>query len=315
MARSPHDSSAGAGSDSSAGKDNGTGKARGAGRSIDETARDHLRAAAGGLLVGLPLLWTMEMWEHGTTMPPLKLLLLLGLSFAVVVGFNALSGFRRERTWAELVIDAVQGVGLSVVVAAAMLYVLGRLEPEVGLATVVGRIGLLSIPVAFGTALAATVLSEPEEGGVREPVGPIGRLLVAAGGALYFALNVAPTDEVRILGSEADVPLLLLVIGASLAISLAIVFVVELPGGRAGSRSGTRGSGPLEEPLGETVAAYAIALLVSAVLIFAFGLSDGLGLRALIGYVVMLGTVASFGSAAGRLLVGGEPATEGESAA
>jgi putative integral membrane protein (TIGR02587 family) len=277
-----------------------------AGRSIDETTRDYLRAAAGGLLVGLPLLWTMEMWEHGATQPPLKLLLLFGLAFVIVVGFNAVSGFRRERTWSELLVDAVQGMGLSIVVAAAMLFVLGRLEPELGLSTVVGRIGLLSIPVAFGTALAATVLSEPDEGGGREPVGPIGRLFVAAGGALYFALNVAPTDEVRVLGSEADVPQLLLVIVASLAISLAIVFVVELPGGRGGSRSGSRGRGPLEKPVGETVAAYATALLVSLVLIFSFGLSDGLGLRALTGYVVMLGTAASFGSAAGRLLVGGE---------
>ena len=276
-------------------------------RSIKKTARDHLRAAVAGLFVGLPLLWTLEMWEHAATQPPLKLLLLFALAFGIVVGFNAVSGFRRERTWIELLADAVQGMGLSIVVAAAMLYVLGRLEPELGLPMLVGRIGLLSIPVAFGTALAATVLSEPEEGdGRREPVGPIGRLFVAAGGALYFALNVAPTDEVRVLGSEADVPLLLLAIFASLVISLAVVFVVELPGGRGGWRSGSCGGGPLDEPVGETVAAYAIALLVSIVLITSFGLTDGLGLRAIAGHVVMLGTMASFGSAAGRLLVGGE---------
>jgi putative integral membrane protein (TIGR02587 family) len=287
----------------------------GDGRSIAETARDHLRAAVGGLFVGLPLLWTMEMWEHGATQPPLQLLLLFGLAFAIVVGFNAVSGFRRERTWVELVVDAVQGTGLSIVVAAAMLYVLGRLEPELGLPTLVGRVGLLSIPVAFGTALAATVLSESEEGGGREPVGPIGRLLVAAGGALYFALNVAPTDEVRILGSEADVPLLVVVILASLVITLAIVFVVELPGGRGGSKSDSRrGGGPIDEPVGETIAAYAVALLVSLVLIVSFGLNDGLGLRALVGYVVMLGTLAAFGSAAARLIVGGESG-EGQASA
>jgi putative integral membrane protein (TIGR02587 family) len=287
----------------------------GGGRSIDKTARDHLRAAVAGLFVGLPLLWTLEMWEHAATQPPLKLLLLFALAFGIVLGFNAVSGFRRERTWVELLADAVQGMGLSIVVAAAMLYVLGRLEPELGLPTLVGRIGLLSIPVAFGTALAATVLSEPDEGGRREPVGPIGRLLVAAGGALYFALNVAPTDEVRVLGSEADVPLLLLAIFASLVISLAVVFVMDQPGGRGGWRSGSRGGGPLDEPVGETVAAYAIALLVSMVLITSFGLSDGLGLRALAGHVVMLGTMASFGSAAGRLLVGGESGEREGSAA
>jgi len=269
---------------------------------ISETIRDHVRAAVGGLLVGLPLLWTMEMWEHGSTLPSLKLLLLFGLAFVIVVGFNALSGFRRERTWLELLLDAVQGLGLAIAVAAAMLFILGRLEPELGLQTLVGRVALLAIPVAFGTALAATVLSEPEEGSDADPVGPIGRLLVAAGGALYFALNVAPTDEVRLLGSEADVSLLLLAILASLGISLAISFLVKTPDASAGMHPG---DGPLSHPLGETIAAYAIALLVALILLVSFGLHEGLGLRTLVGSVVMLGTLASFGSAAGRLLLAG----------
>jgi putative integral membrane protein (TIGR02587 family) len=274
----------------------------GEGRPISETIRDHVRAAVGGLLVGLPLLWTMEMWEHGSTLPPLKLLSLFALALVIVVGFNALSGFRRERTWVELLIDAVQGLGLSIAVAAAMLYILGRLEPELGLQTLIGRVTLLTIPVAFGTALAATVLSEQEEGSDEDPVGPIGRLLVAAGGALYFALNVAPTDEVRVLGSEADTPLLLAAILASLGISLAISFLVDTPGGSTGLRSG---HGPLSHPLGETIAAYAIALLVAIILLVSFELNEGLGLRALVGHVVMLGTLAAFGSAAGRLLLAG----------
>ena len=277
----------------------------GEGRSIADTTRDFLRAAAGGLLVGLPLLWTQEMWERGTTMPPAKVILLLGIAFGIVVGFNAISGFRRERSWLQLLVDALEGTGLSIVIAAGMLYLLGRLEPELGLPTLVGRVALLSIPVAFGTAIASAVLSEPEAGGGRDPVTPVGRLLVAAGGALYFALNVAPTDEVRRLGSEADVPLLLFVVAASLLLSLAIVFIVELPGRRQAPLTGSFGDGPIDHPLGETVAAYVVALLVSGVLIVALGLGDGLGLRAFVGHVVMLGTVAMFGSAAGRLLVGG----------
>ena len=272
---------------------------------IRDSARGFLRAAAGGLLVGLPLLWTMEMWEHGTTMPQLKLLLLLALAFAIVVGFNAISGFRRDRTWPQLLTDALEGMGMAVVIAAVMLFLLGRLEPELGLQTLAGRVALLSIPVAFGTAIASAVLSQPGGGNEREPTGPIGRLLVAAGGALYFALNVAPTDEVRLLGSEADVPLLLLVIAASLVMSLGIVFVVEMPGGRSLADAPAFRDGPIDQPIGETIAAYLVALLVSAVLIVAFGMSDGLGLRAFVGYTVMLATLASFGSAAGRLLIGG----------
>ena len=256
------------------------------------------------------------MWEHGTTQPPLKLLLLFGLAAAIVAGFNAVSGFRSERSWIELVVDTVQGMGLAILVAAAMLAVLGRLEPELGAQTLVGRVALLSIPVAFGTALAATVLSEPEQGGGQEPVGSLGRLLVAAGGALTFALNVAPTDEVRIIGAEADAGLLLATVAATLVISLGIVFVVDLPGGRGGgSLLDARGGGPLDTPLGETIAAYGIALVVSFVLLWAFDLVGGLGLQAVVGHVVMLGTLAAFGSAAARLLVSGETgARKGSSA-
>jgi putative integral membrane protein (TIGR02587 family) len=273
----------------------------GAGRSIGETGRDHVRAIVAGLLVGLPLLWTQEMWRNGETMHPLKLLVLLAASFVIIVGFNAVSGFRRERTWNELLIDSLQGVGLSVMIAAVVLYVLGRLEPELGIATVVGRVALQAIPVASGTALAATILSDEEDSGGREAVGPVGELFVAAGGAMYFALNIAPTDEVRVVGSEADTPLVLIAIGVSLAMGFATLVTIH----RAkGSRSWF-GDGPLDGPVGETVASYAVALLVSYVLLWSLDIVQGLGLRALVGHVVMLGVVAAFGAAAGRILVGG----------
>lgn len=274
----------------------------GAGESIAETARDHLRAVVGGLLVGLPLLWTQEVWEHGSTLDPLKILVVLALAFGIVVGFNAVSGFRRDRSWSALLLDAVEGMGLSIVVAAAALFVLGRMGAELGVGAMVGRVALEAIGVAFGTGLAATVLSDPEDGGGRGAVGPLGRLLVAAGGALYFALNVAPTGEVRTIGAEADLPLLLLAIGGSLAIGIATE--LTLGKGRRGW-SGRKGA-PLETPLGETVAAYAVALIVSVVLLWSFGLTDGLGPRAQVGTVVMLSVVATFGASAGRLLVGGK---------
>lgn len=270
------------------------------GRSVRDTIRDHVRAIVGGLLVGLPLLWTQEMWDNGATLHPLKLLVLLAVGFGIMLGFNAVSGFRRERSWVELVIESLQGMGLSVLIAATILFVLGRLEPEAGVGTVVGRVVLQAIPVAFGTALASTVLSEEEEGGGREAVGPIGELFVAAGGALYFALNIAPTDEVRVLGSEADTPLLLIAISISLIVGLATLLTL---GGLQGPRTWL-GNGPLDGPLGETIAAYAMALLVAFLLLWSFDLVEGLGLRALIGHVVMLAVVAALGAAAGRLLVG-----------
>jgi putative integral membrane protein (TIGR02587 family) len=274
----------------------------GKGRSVADTARDHVRAAAGGLLVGLPLLWTMEMWDAGAVLPPAKLLLLLGIAFLVVIGYNAIAGFRRERTIVELVVDATQGLGVSVVLAAAALAVLGRLDLALGPQVLVGRVALLAIPVAFGTSLAATLLSDREDAEDREPVSPLGRLLVAGGGALYFALNVAPTEEVRIIGTEATPTLLLAAVVVGLAIGHGLVFAAGLPGGRASERRA--GASPVEGPLAETIATYAVALGVAWFMIWAFGSADGASPRVIVGEVVMLGILASFGAATSRLLVG-----------
>jgi uncharacterized membrane protein len=92
------------------------------------------------------------------------------------------------------------------------------------------------------------------------------------------------------------------VIGASLAMTFAIVFYADFRGGR----SLDPGDGPLERPVPETVAAYAVSLLVSLLLLWAFGRTDGVALPVILGQMVMLALVASFGAAAGRLLVGGQ---------
>ena len=54
----------------------------------------------------------------------------------------------------------------------------------------------------------------------------------------------------------------------------------------------------------ETVAAYAVSLAVSLLLLWSFGRTDGASWSAIVGQTVMLGFVAAFGAAAGRLLVG-----------
>jgi putative integral membrane protein (TIGR02587 family) len=165
------------------------------------------------------------------------------------------------------------------------------------------------IPIAFGASLAATQLAAPGEddgdtgsaAGDRAAVGTLGRLFVAAGAALLFALNVAATEEPMLLGIEAGPWLLVGVMIGSYLVTLAIVFYADFRGGR----SAPIGKGVVSGPFTETAAAYAISLIVSLLLLWSFGRTDGMGLSAVIGQVVMLGVVASFGAAAGRLLVGG----------
>ena len=281
--------------------------------SVRKSVRDLVRAVGGGLFIGLPLLFTLEVWAHSFLLPSWKVVLLIGVAFVVVVGYTAVSGFRRERTWGELLIDSVETMGIAAVVSAVAMMLLGRIGFETSLRDAVGKIALEMIPVAFGVSLAGTQLASPEDDaddaadqgssvGDGAGVGTFGRLFVGAGAALVFALNIAPTEEPMLLGIEADWWLLLMVVPATLAMSLAIVFHADFRGGR----SFAGGDRPLDHPIGETLAAYAVSLLVSLMLLWAFGRTDGVSASAIVGQTIMLAVVASFGAAAGRLLVGGE---------
>ena len=265
---------------------------------MSASVRDYIRAAGGGLIVGLPLLFTMEVWWHGFELPWWKILLLLGIGFGIVLGYSSIAGFRRERTVTELVLDSVVALGLGVVIAAVALVLLGQIDGMTSVREASGKIALESIPIAFGVSLAATQLggeATDEDGGID----PFERLLVAAGGALIFALNVAPTEEPMLLGSEAPFWLLVLVVGVSIMVTYALVFLADF-GGRLRT-----GDGILGHPWSETLSAYAASLLVSVVLLWSFGRFDGTGPGPILGMIVMLTVVASVGAAVARLIVGG----------
>jgi putative integral membrane protein (TIGR02587 family) len=210
-------------------------------------------------------------------------------------------------------VDTVQTFGIGAVIALVALVAMGRIDTSTQLRDAIGQVSLETIPVAFGVSLAGAQLAAPEEGsdaggsptGDRAGVGILGRLFVAAGAALLFALNVAPTQELLVIAVEADWWLMLLTMAASVLATLGIVFYADFRGGRGGPHPrGIWRSRPLEVPIGETLAAYAVSLLVAALLIWAFGWTSGMPLDINLRQVVVLGVVASIGAAAGRLLVG-----------
>lgn len=274
-------------------------------RSARESAQNLVRATGGGLLIGLPLLFTQEVWYQGFVLHPLKILFLLSVAFVVVVGYNLTSGFREDSSFFEVLVDSVEAMGLGILVSLVALVLLGRLELDMSLREVAGKVALEAIPIAFGASLARTQLvsgeDSPDDDDQARSIGPFGRLFVAAGGALLFSLNVAPTEEPVMLGIEADWWLLLAVMVASIVLTFGLVFYADFQG----SRPARPGDSPMDHPVSETLAAYAISLGVSLLLFWSFDRTEGTGLRALLGMTVMLGFVASLGAAVGRLLVGG----------
>lgn len=272
-------------------------KERGA---IERSLRDYMRAIGGGLVIGLPLLYTMEVWAHGFVLPWWKLVLLLGVAALIVLGYNATAGFRRERTWLELVLDSAATMGIGIVVALVALVVLGRIEVGTSLRDAAGKVALESIPIAFGASVAATTLSG-ESTGAKRAVGPFQRLLVGAGGALLFAVNVAPTEEPMMIGVGASSWLLLVIVATSLLLTLGLVFYADF-GGRQTHRDG----GPLDHPLAETLTSYTVSVGVALLLLWSFGRTDGAGFETILGMTVVLAAFASVGAAIGRLLVSGQ---------
>jgi putative integral membrane protein (TIGR02587 family) len=266
---------------------------------LQASVRDYIRAAGGGLIVGLPLLYTMEVWFAGFILPWWKLLLLLAVAYAVVLGYNSVSGFRRERTVRELLVDSVSTMGLGIAIAFVALVLLGRIDGDSSVRDAAGKVALEAIPVAFGASIAAAQLSGQTTG--QATVSPMARMMVGAGGALLFALNVAPTEEPVMLGIHASPWLLLAVVAASLAITFALVFLADF-----GGRPHMRGKGVLDHPWSETLTSYAISIGVALLLLWSFGRTEGASYGAIVGMTVMLAFVGSVGAAVARILVGGE---------
>ncbi len=277
-----------------------------AGRELD----DFLRGAAGGFLFGVPLLYTMELWFTGLSLQPLHALLLVAAAVVLAFVFVLVIGFRGEERPGRMALlaEAVDAVGIAILVTAVTLLVLGRIGPGDNLDVIAGRVAIELLPVTLGVSVANHLLprgrsreggDDDRDAGVR--VNPTVRdLFAAAAGALLLSLNIAPTDEVRDIASELQEPRLVILVLFSLLVSYMVVFEAEV-----GDQERRRTSeGLLQSPVTETLAAYIVALVVAgggAWLVGAF--PDDPAPGTVLGMVVVLGFPAALGAAAGRLAV------------
>ncbi len=275
-----------------------------AGKTSADSLREFLRGAGGGLLFGTPLLFTMEMWWHGFLMPWWKILLLLAVTAAFVWIYTRVGGFRRGEATIDQAIDVTISFGIGVVVATAMLFVLGQISPGDPGREIAGKIALETIPVAMGVSVARVQLGARRHRDEHEEPGPLGQALVAAGGAMLFAFNVAPTEEPMLLGIENEWWRILLLLVLMVPVAAILVFFADFQGGHGTRRAAGEGRSPLSTPLGESVVSVVAALTVSAALLWFFGrIGIDTGVKDAVHQVVTLGFVATLGSSAARLLV------------
>ncbi|MBA2566075.1 MAG: DUF2391 family protein [Gemmatimonadetes bacterium] len=263
-----------------------------------------MRAFAGALFGALPLLFTQEMWSLGRSVPEGPLLLLLGVAAMLVILSLLFAGFRPGRR-ESLALDLPIALGAGVLVSAATLVLVGQIQPgRVPLPVAVRMVSVEAMPCAIAAALALTLLRprKPFEGVDRRIDAlpqDLQKLLATTVGAVFFAFNVAPTEEPWKLTIEAEpvhFPLLLLL---SLAATYAIVFLADFADRPPHYRQGVLGN-----PLNETLVSYLVSLAISWLFLVAFGyLSLSMPLYFHAAGAVMLGYATALGGAAGRVLV------------
>ena len=279
---------------------------------LHDSLREYGRGIAGGLLFSIPLLYTMELWASGLVVPPGRQLLLILVTFLLLLGYNRFAGLHDDTSWTEVVIDSVEELGIGVLLSAGVLFLIGRITLDQALHENVGIIVLEAMIVAIGVSVGTAQLGGPggdeadADGGRpggpgdskgREP-GFAGEIVIALCGAVLFAANVAPTEEIQLIAAGTSSARLLGLVLVSLTVGGGILFYSNFVGTtrrrhRVGWLDAVRGS----------VTTYGVALLASALFLWYFGHFAGEGTASIAAQLVVLGFPAVLGASAGKLLL------------
>lgn len=293
--------------------------------SLAQSVREYGRGIAGGLLFSLPLLYTMEMWEMGLVAEPGRLLAGLGFGFLLLLGYNRYAGLRCDAGLAEVVIDSVEELGLGLLLAAAILWLLGSIDGDTRMPELMGKVVIEGLAVAIGVSVGTAQLGGEPPGVVEDAdadkdededeacderlpasrVGPTrgpawfaGQLTLAACGAVLVAANVAPTEEIEDIARGLSVVQELGITGLTAAIGVLVLYSSDF----RGSRDHVMFHGRSDVLFGG-LATYLVSMLASAALLWFFGRFDDNGPAFCLAETIVLGLPTAIGASAGRLLL------------
>ena len=263
-----------------------------------------VRALAGAVLLGLPLLMTQEMWTLSFTMKPERLALLLVLTLPLLTGLAYYGGFRHNLGFVDSLVDALVAFALGTLASALVLLAFGIIDGESSLRQIVGVVALEAVPMSMGAALARSQLGQEQDGedddNDRWEQGYGGELFLMLAGALFFAFNVAPTEEVvRIVLQQGHPAYALGLALVSVLLLHGFVYTLDFKGQHAPPAERVR------PPtfFAFTLPGYALVLLVSLLVLWIFGRTDGQSLATTLHMAVVLGLPGAVGAATARLVL------------
>lgn len=268
------------------------------------------RGIAGALLFALPMLMTMEMWELGFYIDRRKLLLLLLLNLPLLVVLAHRLGFEHTATWREAVRDTAAAYGIGIFTSAFFLALFGIIRFGMPLDETLGKIAIQSVPASIGALLGRSQLGgsgsedsrdEEESGDDGQPLetGYATELFMMAIGALFIALNVAPTEEMILVSYKMTYWHALAAILVSIAMMHAFVYAMSFQGGHELSPHT-----PWWHALVRfTLPGYVVALAISLYALWTFERLSGAPPLTIAMAVIVLSLPGALGAAAARLIL------------
>ena len=257
------------------------------------------RAFAGALIFALPLVMTMEMWWIGFYIAPFRLFLFLLLGLGMLAGLAYYSGFEPSDGVLDAVLDGLVAFGAGFAGSFAVLWLLSILTEEMGWRGTIGMVAIQAVPAGIGAVAARKQFGDASGSGKEDRAGYPAQLFLMAAGALFLAFNVAPTEEMILITFMMSPAQLLGLAGVSILLLHLLVYTV----GFAGQEKSPEGAGFWVIFFTHTLVGYAIALLLSAYVLWTFGRTDGSDPVLIAMMAVVLGFPAALGAAIARLVV------------
>jgi putative integral membrane protein (TIGR02587 family) len=270
--------------------------------SVRDTAAAYARGIAGGLLVGMPTLMTMEMWWGGFVIPSVRILLLVAVNFGVLLVLQHFSGLHPRKTPAAQLRAAIVAYAIGMVVSGTILLVFSVIRDDTVMSDVIRKIALQAVPVSLGASIAASQFeanhAEAEHRVERPLLFPSVGIGIA--GAMILGFTVGATEEPMIIGEQ----LTWLHATGLVIISIAVALGVSYAVGRR-----RLGIDPFDRKwfgfyLRESLVTYIVAILIAAYMLWTFGRIDvDTGAAPAVHMILVLGVVTVLGATAAELLV------------
>ncbi|RYX83751.1 TIGR02587 family membrane protein [bacterium] len=270
-------------------------------RTLSQSAQEYGRGVAGGLLFSLPLLFTSEVWWAAFAIHPLRLLFYVLNVGILLVLYNRFAGLRPSASWTECAIDSVEEMGIGLLLAAGVLWLLGQLTLPLSSLELVGKVVMEGMTVALGVSIGTAQLGASsddkaeEDNSEKDDDSIIAQIAIAFCGAILFVSNIAPTEEILMVALAAAPLKLLFIALLSLVLGGYLLYFAEF-------RGATQTQDRIEIARG-VFSSYAIALIATAITLAFFGRFDGESLLTNINQTVVAGLAGSLGASGGRFLL------------